>query len=167
MKFLVLASLALATATSSGTAFARRLPTPPPPAPMPPSPGMHGNVCRASGTPLFEIRHRSEVKAPTSTISVYSTGAWVFRPVDENGRPGRVARGCLDRSDLRAIRSAIRIADWDVTRMQIRCFAYAPSYTEYVVRGKVVFHDQLCSGYVLDENSRASLDTIRSALPMH
>ncbi len=163
MKHLVLASLALATMT--GSAAARRIPTPPaPPAPSP-APGVKS--CKMAGLPLFEIRHRSEVKAPTSTVSVYATGAWVYRPVAEDGTPGATTGGCLDRRQLASIRQALRNTTWDVTHQKIRCFAYAPSYTEYVVRGRVMFHDQLCSGDVLDEQSRAQLMRIESILPLH
>lgn len=159
MKHAVLASLALAFAVPA-TASARRLPEP-----MPTEPVTSAKACRAAGLPLFEIRHRSEVKAPTSTLSVYSSGAWVNRTADENGKPGRVTRGCLDRSDVATIRSSLRTADWDVTHMRIACLAYAPDYTEYVVRGRVMFHDQICSGAVLDETSRASIAAIEAVLP--
>lgn len=164
MKHLVFASLALATMT--GSASARRIPMPPaPPAPSPPAPGVRS--CKMAGLPLFEIRHRSEIAAPTSTVSVYATGAWVYRPVAEDGTPGAISGGCLDRRQLASIRQSLRNTTWDVTHQKIRCFAYAPSYTEYVVRGRVMFHDQLCSGDVLDEQSRAQLTRIESILPQH
>jgi hypothetical protein len=51
--------------------------------------------------------------------------------------------------------------------MRIACFAYDPNFTEYVVRGRSMFRDQLCSGDVLDDNTRASLDTIFAILPRH
>jgi hypothetical protein len=68
---------------------------------------------------------------------------------------------------MKTIKRELRIADWDVTHMRIACFAYDPKFTEYAVRGRVMFRDQLCSGDVLDDGTRASLDTILSILPKH
>jgi hypothetical protein len=159
MKHLLLASLALAL--SAGTASARRIPMPPPP--PAPAPVSSPVSCRSAGMPLFTIRHASEVSPATATIRVYATGAWTA----SDGTRGRMTRGCLDRSDVKAIKSALRAADWDVTHMRIACFAYDPTFTEYAVRGHVMFRDQLCSGDVLDDNTRASLETIFAVLPKH
>ena len=146
----------------------------PPPAPAPAAappfavpPRLDVRSCKIAGLPIFEIRHRSEVKAPTSTVSIYATGAWVFQPVAEDGTPGTITGGCLPHRKLMAIRQSLRNTTWSVTHQRIRCFAYSPSYTEYVVRGRVMFHDQICSGDVLDEQSRAQLTRIESILPQH
>jgi hypothetical protein len=167
MKLALLASLA--TSLTATAAFARRLPEPMPPTPMPPMPGAQAaKTCHAAGLPLFQIRQRSEVKGqPTSTTSIYSNGAWTFRPVDKDGKAGALTTGCLAKDDLKTVRASIRSAPWTITHQRIACLAYSPTYTEYVVRGRLKFHAQMCNGDVLDETSRASIAAIEAVLPKH
>lgn len=113
---------------------------------------------------LIEIRHRSEVSAPTDTIRVLANGRVLTVKRDADGRVTERDMDLLDKRELRAIRRAVREATWDVTESRIRCFAYSPSYTEYVVHGDVMLREQFCSGRAPDETTAASLATINHVL---
>ncbi|NVB79135.1 MAG: hypothetical protein HOV81_12110 [Kofleriaceae bacterium] len=132
---------------------------PPPPAPKPPV-----DSCRATGTPIFEIRKRSEAKEPTSTVAIYSTGAWTFQPIDASGRAGALTTGCFDKPTLRSIRSAVTDSPWTVTRNEIVCMAYSASFTEYYVNGKYEYTARMCGEQRLDATSAAAITKIDAAL---
>ncbi|HSD86097.1 MAG TPA: hypothetical protein VLB44_01235, partial [Kofleriaceae bacterium] len=63
--------------------------------------------CSAAGTPLFEIRRRSAIAAPTSTTALYSTGAWTFQPIDTDGHAGAPTTGCFDKGTTESLRDVI------------------------------------------------------------
>lgn len=132
---------------------------PPPPPPPPPV-----AACRAEGTPLFEIRRRSEAQQPTSTVSIYSTGAWTFQPIDADGHAGALTTGCFDKPTLAAIRGAVNRSPWTVTLNKIVCMAYSPSFTEYYVNGKYEYTARMCGEQRLDDASAATIKQIDAAL---
>ena len=141
--------------------LAEELPPPPPPKPVPPPPVA---TCKASGTPLFEIKKRSDIAEPTSITSIYANGAWTFQPIDKNGRLGALATGCLDKPTLKSIRSAVNKAPWDVTFSRIVCKAYSPSFTEYYVHGTYEYTARLCGEQRIDEASAAAIEQIEAGL---
>jgi hypothetical protein len=149
-------------------ALAEELPPPPaaPPAvhPTPPVARPPVSACRADGTPLFEIRNRSDVKEPTSTTKIYANGAWTFQPIDVDGRLGAATSGCFDRAALSTIRTAVRRAPWDVTFSRVVCRAYAPSFTEYYVDGRHEYTARLCGEQRLDDASAAAIESIEAEL---
>ncbi len=113
---------------------------------------------------LLEIRYKSEVAAPTKELLLYSSGAYTLRTYNADGTVASVIRTGLDNSELAEVRTALRDAAWDITYTRIACFAYDPSYTQYVVRGKLVYTAQSCSGAMLDEASRQSIATIEKII---
>lgn len=141
--------------------LAEDLPAPPPPAP-PVTPKPPNTACRAEGTPLFEIRKRSDVQEPTSSTAIYASGAWTFQPIDKAGRAGALTTGCFARRTLAAIRDAVHDAPWDVTFSRIVCKAYSPSFTEYYVRGRYEYTARLCGEQRIDDASAAAIKSIEA-----
>jgi hypothetical protein len=121
-------------------------------------------TCSASGTPLFEIKRRSDVEEPTSITSIYSNGAWTFQPIDKDGRLGALRTGCFDKRAVMTIRSSVNNAPWDVTFSRIVCRAYSPSFTEYYVHGKHEYTARLCGEQRIDDASAASIKLIETEL---
>jgi hypothetical protein len=121
-------------------------------------------TCSASGTPLFEIKHRSERQEPTSITSIYSNGAWTFQPIDKDGQLGALARGCFAKPTLLSIRRSINRAPWDVTFSRVVCKAYSPSFTEYSVHGKYEYTARLCGAQRIDAASAEAIKLIEAEL---
>jgi hypothetical protein len=113
---------------------------------------------------LLEIRYKSEIAAPTKELALYSSGAYTLRTFNADGSVASVLRSGLDNSEMAQVRTALRTAPWDITFMRIACFAYDPSYTQYVVRGKLVYTAQSCSGAMIDGVSREAIATIESLI---
>jgi hypothetical protein len=133
--------------------------TPPPPPVKPPV-----AACRAEGTPLFEIAKRSEAQQPTSTTTIYSTGAWTFLPIDKAGHTGALTKGCFDKRTLAEIRTAVNKAPWDVTFSRIVCRAYSANFTEYSVHGQLEYTARLCGEQRIDDASASAIKLIETEL---
>ena len=99
------------------------------------------STAAAEAKPLMEIRYRSEIAAPTTTIQLWSTGAWTLQRFDADGTLASTTKGGLDNAELAEVRTALRAAPWQVTFSRIMCFAYSPSYTQYFVHGKLAPED--------------------------
>ena len=121
-------------------------------------------ACPIEGTPVFEIRKRSDVPAPTSTIGLYASGAWTFQRFDKDGHPGELVTGCLDRSTTRELRTSIDRSPWQVTRPPFLCRAYSASYTEYYVHGRLEYTARLCGPESLDDTSLATIHLVEQDL---
>jgi hypothetical protein len=139
------------------------------PEPMPPSPGLRQNICRVGGDVLFEIDHKVngniqvESEVGTSSTVLYGNGAWTYferRP----GLPAISESGCLSDFELGEVTADLKFADWKVTYNRIRCFAMSLTYDEYSSHGKTLFADQMCSGAMLDADSRKAVNDIKSIL---
>jgi hypothetical protein len=113
---------------------------------------------------LLEIRYKSDVAASTKELQIYSSGAYTLRTFNADGTVASVIRTGLDNTEMAQVRSALRDAPWDITYTRIACFAYDPSYTQYVVRGKLVYTAQSCSGAMIDDVSRQSIATIEKLI---
>lgn len=158
MKHLVLASL-LATVPAVVTYHeAESAPATKPSAGRAPA-------CKASGQPIIEIRHKSEIKAPTSHSAIYPTGAWTYQPIAIDGTAGPLESGCLTSAQLDSVKVALRESPWTITRSRIACFAYSPSYTEYYVHRKLRFTAQMCSGASVDAVTRSAVALVEGLLP--
>jgi hypothetical protein len=149
--------------------LAEEMPPPPPvkppppvtPTPMPPVTPPLVATCEAAGTPMVEIRERAEIAMETSTTKIYASGAWTFQPVDKDGHLGTFERGCFDRKELRDIREAVKRAPWKVTESRIRCFAYDPSFTDWVVDGRLLFTERMCSGKTADAETMDAISLVK------
>jgi len=140
------------------------------PVPMPPPPlDLRRNICRAGGDVLFEIDHKVnsniQVESEVGTWStvLYANGAWTYferRP----GLPAISESGCLSQFELGEVTADLKFADWKVTYNRIRCFAMSLTYDEYSSHGKTLFADQMCSGGMLDSDSRKAVNDIKSIL---
>lgn len=115
-------------------------------------------TCPAQGTPLLEMRQRSELGTPTTTTRVFSSGAWTVES------QGRSRSGCFERAELRAIRKAVQRAPWQTATSPIACFAYDPNFTEYVVRGRLRFTERMCSGKTADFQTLQAIDLVKQEL---
>lgn len=118
----------------------------------------HDTACQARGTPLLEIRERSETSAAVTTKRIYASGAWTLSTEDAT------ARGCFSQQELRAIRRAVQRAPWHATKSRIACFAYDPNFTEYVVHGRLRYTHRLCSGSIADARTLAAIEVIQREL---
>ena len=106
---------------------------------------------------VFAIDHKLkiEMKRPAWRFEVRTDGAWRYIET-QNGRSVTLRRGRLARGDLQQIARLTR-APWNVSRAQVTCMAYAAEYTEYRVDGDLVWHDEMCSGSILDAKSQRRL----------
>jgi hypothetical protein len=159
MKHLVLASLLFALPAALPTA-AESAPAAKPSS----SPAL---ACKATGQPIVEIRHNSEIAAPTSRSAIYATGAWTYQTFAADGTAGPRESGCLTAAQLESVDVALHDAPWSITRTQIQCFAYSPSYTDYIVRRKLRFTSQMCSGESVDTVTQSAISLVESLLPAH
>lgn len=116
------------------------------------------DACAARGTPLFEMRERSDVDKATTTTKIFNSGAWTLEG------HGRRDSGCFDREEMTAIRSAVKRAPWDITSSPIACFAYDPTFTEYVVQGTLRFTERMCSGSTADNATLRAIDLVKQEL---
>ncbi len=155
MKHLVLASLMVAIPAAAESGPANQPAARPAPA------------CKAHGQPIIEIRHNSEIKAPTSRSAIYPTGAWTYQAVAADGTAGALVSGCLSSAQLDSVKTALHDAPWTITRSRIVCFAYSPSYTDYIVRRKLRFTAQMCSGASVDPVTQAAIALVEGLLPTH
>lgn len=128
------------------------------------APPPHHTTCQASGVPLLEIRERAEIAMPTSTTTIYASGAWTYVPVDKDGTRGAIERGCFDTKELREIRKAVQRAPWQVTVSRIACFAYDPTFTEYRVHGKLRFTERMCSGKTADADTMDAIELVKQRI---
>ena len=111
---------------------------------------------------LFEIHKGADNAQPTSTLKLYSSGAWTFQPIDAAGDLGAMSTGQLDRGTLASLRASINAAPWDTTVSGLRCKAYSPNFTEYFVNGKLEYTARLCGRERLDETSLAVIKKIEA-----
>ena len=63
-----------------------------------PPPHHQPTTCSTYGTPMLEIRDRSEKSDAITTKRIYSSGGWTLK--SDNA----TARGCFSRPELRSIR---------------------------------------------------------------
>jgi hypothetical protein len=119
----------------------------------------HSNqACTVGGTPLLEIRERSETSKSVTTKRIYSTGAWTLRS------DTATAKGCFDRKELGSIRRALQRAPWQVTSSPVACFAYDANFTEYVLHGRLRYTHRMCSGKTADYDTLAAIDLVNREL---
>ncbi len=103
---------------------------------------------------LFEIDHQKDAgDFVTSFTVVHESGAWTYRDSTGSSRSGQ-----LSPTDLHAIATALHGAPWHVERAAITCMAYSAQYVDYVVDGKRVWTDRVCTPEHLDDHSRKQLD---------
>jgi hypothetical protein len=131
-----------------------------PPKTAPAAPAAPADACKPSGAAVFEIGHRVEpgAKLATSTVKLYTSGAWTHDEADADGKAQPQVTGCVGKPDVKPVADALHAAPWKVTTARVHCMAMSSSYTEYRVDGKLVFTQKLCSGQTLDDKSRAALD---------
>jgi hypothetical protein len=122
------------------------------------SPPHHHNTCSTHGTPMLEIRERSETSTAVTTKRIYASGAWTL------DSDTAAARGCFDRKELRSIRRALQEAAWKVTSSPIACFAYDPNFTEYVLNGKLRYTHRMCSGKTADFETMEAIELVNKEL---
>jgi hypothetical protein len=159
MKHLVLASLLFAVPAA--------LPTSAESAPAKKSSAAPTLACKATGQPIIEIRHNSEIKAPTSRSAIYATGAWSYQTFAADGTAGPRETGCLTAAQLDSVDAALHDAPWSITRTEMQCLAYSPSYTDYIVRRKLRFTAQMCSGASVDTVTQSAISLVETLLPQH
>jgi hypothetical protein len=153
---MVLAVLPLACASAIAAPDSSK-PAPAPTASRPAPPA--SAACRPTGGVLFEIDHRVEpgAKLATSTTKVFGNGAWTHDETDADGKALAQTKGCYAKPEVQKLQAALAGAEWKVTTARIHCMAMSPSFVVYLVNGKPVFTQKLCSGQELDEKSRAKL----------
>jgi hypothetical protein len=156
MKIAALALLAFGCATAATAAPA------PVPARRPPPPP---KGCVARGTPIFQIDHKAEpgAKLATSSFRLYDSGAWTYEPKNAEGKPEQAKRGCLSADEKKAAKADLEVP-WTVTTAQFHCMAHSSAFTEYSVRGKLVYTARMCSGKTLDEASQKALTDLEGRM---
>jgi hypothetical protein len=158
-----------ASLLATSCSIAGAAPTPPTP-PGPPAPNAAPPAqCTQTGDVLFQIadrvEHGSTLPADkTWTITVRDNGAWMRTAHDERGKLARDDRGCLDRTQLDAIRRSLANAHWVVKQAQATCAAVSGTYLEYSSHGRVVWTQRMCQLEYLDDDSRQAVETISKLL---
>ncbi len=122
------------------------------------------DACRPGGAVIFEIDHRIEpdAKLPTSEIKVFANGGWTRDETDADGKALAQRSGCFAKPDLTQLETTLRGAPWKVTTARVHCMAMSSTFTVFLVGGKPVFTEKLCSGTTLDDKSRAKLDAAKA-----
>lgn len=115
--------------------------------------------CTTRGPLLLEIREGSDTTRSMTTTKIFASGAWTVT----TGR-SHSERGCFDRRELRAIRSAVQRAPWQITSRTMACFAYDPSFTEYFVRGTLRYTARMCSGETADAETLQAIALVNAEL---
>ena len=120
--------------------------------------------CRPTGTPLFEIRTRSDDDEPTSTVALYGNGAWTYQPIDADGRVGVQTAGCLETRASESLRALVDDAPWQTTTAAYTCRAYSPTFTEYRIHGRLTYTARLCGAQKLDAKSLGAIEVLEREL---
>jgi hypothetical protein len=117
-------------------------------------------ACRPTGAVMFEIDHRVDpgARLATSAVKVFANGAWTSDQIDADGKAAAQRTGCFAKPDLKQLEATLHDAAWKITTSRIRCMAMSPTSTVFLVGGKPVFTQRLCSGQALDDKSRVKLD---------
>jgi hypothetical protein len=158
--FAILGSLGVACADGAAAPAAPAPAAPPAAPPAPPAPAAGDASCKPGGKVVFEIDHRVEpgAKVGTSTSKLYASGAWTHDETDGDGKAQPPTTGCLGKAAADDVGASLKAAPWKITMARIRCMAMSPQYVEFLVNGKRVYTQKLCSGQTLDDKSRAALD---------
>lgn len=109
--------------------------------------------------PLFEIRERTEqLDKSETTTKIFDSGVWTIE------HDGAIERGRFEPGELREIRRALQRAPWHITTSPIACFARDLNFTEYVMHGRLMFTDRVCSGKTADSVTRQALNLVKQDL---
>jgi hypothetical protein len=123
-------------------------------------------TCAATGTPMFEAKDSvRNSSTPNASSRLYENGAFAADEVDATGKPTRHVTGaCVAAQDLADAKAAVQTATWKVTTARVKCMAMSMNLTTYLVDGKPVYTEQLCSGKTLDPDSAAALTKLKAIL---
>lgn len=118
-------------------------------------------ACEAKGDPKLVIAHKADAgaKLPTSTFSIFDSGAWTFTASNAVAQ-----NGCFAGADLEAVKKDEEVP-WKTTTAKVHCMAYSSEYTEVTVGGKLVYTQRMCNGVSLDAASQAALTDLESRAP--
>ncbi|HEY5945232.1 MAG TPA: hypothetical protein VIV40_07070 [Kofleriaceae bacterium] len=116
------------------------------------------NPCSTQGTPMLEIRERSEITKSITTKKIYSSGGWTLQ--SDNA----TARGCFSQKEIKSMRRALHRAPWQITSSPIACFAYDPNFTEYVLDGRLRYTHRMCSGKMADHDTMDAIQLVEREL---
>jgi len=118
-------------------------------------------ACAATGTPKIVIAHKADgaPKLPTSTFSIFDSGAWTYTASNAVAQ-----NGCFTGADLEAVKKDEAVP-WKTTTAKMHCMAYSAEYTEVSVDGKLVYTQRLCNGVSLDAASQAALTDLQGRAP--
>ena len=157
MKLLALAVLAAALPAAAAP---HRRPPHKPAKPAAPA------ACAEAGTPLFAIHHDVDAgaKLPTSTTTLYETGAWVTQGTDASGKALPEQKGCLSADQTAQLKAELEGSPWKVSHHRFHCMAYSASYTVYELAGKEVYTARLCSPDSLDDQSEKAIQDVEAAI---
>ena len=113
---------------------------------------MAPGACDERAGVFFQIDHKGSERAPDALVSslvVRSSGAWTFG----------TRRGCMDSGALTKLRTALDGAPWKTTKPDNVCEILIITRTEYRVGGRHVWTELGCASDLLDDKSKAALDT--------
>jgi hypothetical protein len=105
----------------------------------------------------WQIDMRSDIAdRPTSTITVWTTGAWTLVQRD-HGKVTKSLNGTMDVAAFTKLNKVLATATWKSTRQKLRCMAESPEYTVYSYQGKQVMVSRLCDGLDWDQPTREAV----------
>lgn len=118
--------------------------------------------CRPTGSVLLEVDQRAvpQAKLTTATTRLYESGAWTREVMDADGKRVRTEAGCLQPAQLDSILTGLRHATWTTAPSGRSCRADQPRFTVFRWKGRVLYTERTCNAEVLDQDSRAVLDSI-------
>ena len=102
---------------------------------------------------LFAIDHHDGAHI-ASSIVLLDSGEWTA-----NGRSGH-----LSSRQLANVRAELERAPWRIEHAEFNCMAISQSYTDYFVRGKLVWSAHVCGRERLDPSSLKSLSEVEQLL---
>src|SRR5262249_41900352 len=119
----------------------------PQPAPINPKPPVA--ACAANSAAIFEIDHDKDAgNFVTSKTVVLASGAWSYED-----STGAHRSGCLSAGELAQV-TALHQASWTVEHPapgSVQCLAFSAEFVDYLVDGKHVWRDRVCTGDSLDQ----------------
>jgi len=121
--------------------------------------------CRSEGPTVVEVKVvKLDAGASGHETKLFEANGWLAHDTDKDGKASNETKGCIAPSELHELQAKLAKAKWKVTTARVHCMAMATSYTEYIVKGKVVWTAKMCSGQTLDKDSAAAIAAVDDAI---
>jgi hypothetical protein len=162
-------SILLAASILTLSTLASATPTTPPSPPPAPS-NTAGPGCKLTGDlvitetsrPLAAIQ-KGQPQPATFRTRVFATGGWDRIDTASDGKV-TTRSGCLSAADLLKIKTDLDGLTWKQMPNAMACDAVSATVTDVMLKGKVVWTEEMCPSKSLDARSAAMLADIEAVI---